>query len=238
MVNQKSLCIVVFLFWIPFITFSEEYKNLRDYEKLTHKKILSASDWLTYDRKHKTIVWQHANHYNLINKKPNEYKTLKQRRDFYAWLYEVLKKKGNEVVWPKMASFISNKLQLIQQFPQCLFIRKNVKYYAKIGSEKVFVNAFDDMYYLYNLSIGIKNNEAKEWDNTMLYKEQFNYLQSIYDKMNTKSLGQIERIAKGKFLYAFFIPKEIRFKGHINNPQDRFNFAVNQLKQYCENLKQ
>jgi hypothetical protein len=235
--NQKNLFVVLLLFWIPFNSFSEEYKNLKAYEQLTHQKTLSASDWLTHDRKHKTSVWKNANHYNLIHKKPNEYKTLKQRRDFYAWLYETLKEKGNEVVWPKMAAFISNKLQLIKQFPQCLLIRKNVKDYAEIGSEKVFVNAFNDLNDLYNSSTGILGEEAENWDNTMLYKEQFDYLQPIYDKMNTKSLGQIEHIAKGKFLYAFFVPKEIRFKGHIDNPKDRFNFALNQLKQYCKNQK-
>ena len=135
----------IVLFFIICTSFSisaKEWKSLKFYRTTTTKRYLSASDWLTSDRKKNTIVWHNANMYNLQNNLPKEYLTVKERRDFYVWFNAKIKKQGHEVVWPKMAQFILTKLNLLQSFPFKIFIKKSIKKYASNGSEVLFNNVF------------------------------------------------------------------------------------------------
>jgi hypothetical protein len=229
----------VFAFVLNVSTFyGKEWKCLKTYQKETSNSLLSESDWLTFDRTHRTTVWTSANAYNLVHNKPEEYQTIKQRSAFYEWMRQVLKEKGHEVIWPAMAELISNKLQIMQHFPQCLLIRKKVKNYAKLGGGIVFNSSFDNLKTIYNAAALLKNTAALQWDETMLYNEQFIYLETIYKTIDKRSLHQIERIAKGKFLYGIVVPRAIRFEGDISNPKDRYNYGINKLKPYCENRYQ
>lgn len=213
---------------------AKEWKNIKQFQKSTLKKELSASDWLSSDRRQNTLVWQQANAYNLINNRPEEYKSIKQRRDFYAWINQEFKANGHEVIWQQMANYISCKLRLLETFPHCIFISKSVKIYADQGSEAVFNNAFESLNGLYNSDIILKNNEALNWDKSMLQNEQYIWIESIIKTIDKKSLKQIENMAGGKFLYSFMVPKAIRFKGDISNPEERFNYALNTFRPFCE----
>ena len=229
-----------FLFFLMFCfstsIHSKEWSNLNYYKKETQKQELSSSDWLKADRTHNTLVWQRANRYNLNNDLSNEYETIKQRRDFYNWLCNELKQQGHEVVWPSMAHLISSKLQLIQTFPYSIFIKKKIKLYALEGNELVFKNAFEEMKHILNSETILKGNEALQWDKAILYKEQYIWIESLYEKTDEDSLKRIENMAKGKFLFGFFVPKAIRFEGDISNVEDRYDYAFNKLRPYCKTI--
>ena len=213
---------------------AKEYKNLKEYQKLTGKLQLESSDWLRSDRKNNTAVWQHANLYNLHNNLPLEYQSIKERTDFYLWLFKSLDDKGSEVIWPKMAHYISNKLENVKSFPFNIFTRKEVKRYATKGSETVFSKAFEKIKALYFSESILKSEEALAWDESIIYEEQYVWLQEIYSGIDQKTLKTIDKMAKGKCIYILMVPKEIVFSGDLSNKEDRYDYALNILRPYCK----
>lgn len=214
---------------------AKEWKSLKHFQNSTQKEKLSPSDWLTSDRIHNTMVWQQANEYNLIHMMPKDYQTVTQRRDFYQWLNHQFKTRGHEVIWQEMAYYISLKLRSIETFPYCVFISKNVKKYAHQANEVIFNNAFEKLKTLFNSDNVLKKDEATSWDEMMLQNEQHIWVESIYKVLDKKSIKQIERIVKGKFLYALVVPKAIRFNGDISSPEERYDYARNTFRPYFKN---
>jgi hypothetical protein len=214
---------------------AKEWKSLKQYQNATQETALSPSDWLSSDRRQNTLVWQLANVYNINQKKPQEYQTIKERRDFYEWIDHEFKAKGHEVIWLKMAYYITCKLRLLETFPHCLITTKPVKRYAHQGSEEVFNHSFENLKILLNSDKILKDNDALEWDKMMLHDEQYIWVESVYRIIDKKSLKQIKRMARGKFLYSFAVPKAIRFEGDISIPYERYNYALRILRPYCKN---
>ena len=214
--------------------FGKEYQSLKDFQKQTGLNELTASDWLKSDRKRHTQVWHEANIYNLNNQKPFEYITIVQRRDFYEWLYHCLEEKNSDVVWPKMAHYISKKLGLTKAFPFNVLTKKSVQKYAYQGSETVFNNAFELIAQLVNSTNNSKGKDALEWDETFLHKEQYVWLSEIYSDVDDETLKTITKMAKGKGFYALLVPKAIRFEGDIKNAEKRYEYALNKLRTYCK----
>ncbi len=230
--------ITTFVLCLLFSTFiqAKEWKSLKSYQKATQNKVLLSSDWLSSDRRQNTGAWRDANTYNLNNNLPQEYVNIKQRRDFYKWFDFQIKQKGHEVVWPSMAYYISRKLRLAKVFPFSILIRRQVEIYASKGGEVVFNEAFKDLKKIFISKTVLKAEDAIEWDKKLLYNEQFVWVESIYKNMDVKSLKQIERMAKGKFLYGLVLPKAIRFQGNISDANDRYVFALEKLRVYCKTL--
>lgn len=206
---------------------------MKSFTAETNKEVLTQSDWLTSDRKNNTETWQNANLYNLNENLPHEYEAIIQRRDFYFWYYQEVEKKGHQIIWPKMAHYISNKLKLIKTFPFNIFMNKSMKTYSIKGSETVFNAAFVELKKLFFADQIVIDEDALMWDEDMLYTEQHDWLAPIYNTMNTKDLKRIERIAKGKFLYKFLVNKKVKFKGDIANANERYNYAILTLRPYC-----
>lgn len=227
------IILFVLAFGFSFTIQAKEWKTLKHYQKFTQKEQFSLSDWLASDRRNNTLVWQKANSYNLLNNKPNEYQSIIERRDFYIWIDQEFKKIGHEVIWQKMALYISRKLRLLESFPHVMFISKSVKEYVHQGSEMIFNDAFERLKELFCSKEILKNNDAIQWDKDMMHDEQFIWVESIYKKIDEKSLKQIERMAKGQFLYALVVPKSIRFKDDISSPEDRYQYAINVFRPYC-----
>lgn len=225
------------LFFFSLTIHASEWRSICAYQKATQQKELSPSDWLASDRRQNSITWQNANAYNLTHNLPNEYANMKQRRDFYKWFDAQIKAKGHEVVWPSMAYYVSSKLKLVKTFPLSLLARKQVKHYASLGGETVFNNAFEILKKLYASNKVLKADAALKWDELIIYKEQYVWIEGIYKMMDERSLNQIKRMAKGKFLYGLAIPKVIRFKGDITNAQDRYAYAFESLRRYCKDSK-
>lgn len=227
--------------WIFFILLinqnivSKEYKSLKAFQKETGLSNLLASDWLTSDRRKVTDVWKQANHYNLENLQPQEYVTIAQRRDFYEWFYKSVETKGHEVVWPKMAHYISKKLQLTNVFPFNVFTKSEVKNYAYQGSHHVFTKAFPTLKSLFYSTETMDFDTVLEWDESILYQEQYVWLQELYDEMDSKTLKTIDKMVKGKGFYSLLVPSDIRFSGTISNAEARYQYALNALRPYCKN---
>lgn len=214
---------------------AKEWKNLRVFQKITQKENLSPSDWLISDRIHNTQVWQLANAYNLQNNLPNEYLRIKERRDFYKWLCDEVLEQGHGVVWITMAYFISLKLHLMESFPYTIGFSKKTLECVWEASESVFNNAFLELRDLYRSNRSLGSHASLEWDKNMLYKEQYVWVAKIYGKINAKSLKTVERIAKGKFPFGLIVPNKIRFQGNISDAKTRYDYALNTLRNYCEN---
>ncbi|WP_240640222.1 Insecticidal toxin complex protein [Mangrovimonas spongiae] len=224
---------VISLFFVtPF--FAKEWKSLHQYQKETGEIELSLSDWLKKDRVKNTVVWQEANAHNLTHNLYNEYQTIRERRDFYLWYYKEIDAKGHEVVWPKMAHFISKKLRLTMAFPYKVFLRKSVKAYSKKGSKTVFDNAFLEMKRLLYSENVLTGTLALNWDKAILKKEQFEWLVPVYKTVDEKTKKTITNIAKGHCFYGFLVPKPIRFKGDLSSTTERYNYALNDLREYCK----
>ncbi len=215
----------------------KEWSSLRNYQKATNNKALTASDWLKYDRKHNTLIWQKANTYNLKHNLYQEYENIVQRRDFYRWMHFKLQSKGHEVVWPAMAYLISKKLHLVEVFPYNAFAKKKIKIYAVEGSAVVFKNAFKKLSEINSSKTIFKGDDALKWDKAILYEEQYSWLEKIYSTVDQKTLKTISRIAKGQFLYSLVVPKPIRFKGNISIAEDRYNYGLYTLREYCKMKK-
>lgn len=226
----------LWILFLPYTIVAKEWKCLKEFQKETNKATLPPQDWLKSDRKHKTAVWMNANQYNLINNRPQEYTTFKQRKDFFDWIDSELKAKGHEVVWPSMAYFICNKLRLLECFPYQMLTNKKMKLYAKQGSEVVFSNSFNALKELYLSPTILKAQDAKEWDKMILHDEQYIWIDAVYQTMDERSIKHIEQIAKGKSFYSMFVPKAIRFEGDISNAQDRYDFALHKLRYYCKSF--
>ncbi|MDD7887049.1 Insecticidal toxin complex protein [Flavivirga sp. 57AJ16] len=232
---MRFLIFILIIFLNAPLLLAKEWKSLRVYKKETQKETLSSSDWLKLDRVKNTLVWQEANLFNLKNNLPQEYKSISQRRDFYKWLFSELDKKEHEIIWVKMAHFISKKMHLMEVFPYSVFSKKDIRSYARKGSEIVFNNAFIELQGLYNSQSILKAGKALEWDRTIIEKEQYEWLHGIYKTMDDGNLKILERIAKGKFLYGLLVPKAIRFKGNLLKAEMRYNYAIEVLRPYCEN---
>lgn len=225
----------IFIGSISISAFSKEWKNLKQYKSITKKEQLSASDWLCKDRKSNSLTWQQANLFNLENGLANEYQTISQRRDFYLWYYKTIEAKGHTIVWPKMAYYISSKLRLIKALPYRLFIRKQIKNHALAGSEIAFKNSFSALKNILFSATIVQQNEALQWDKELLYQEQHKWIEAVYQNMDAKSLHSISRMAKGEGFYQLMVAKQIRFNGDIKDATDRYNYAVNVLREYCKN---
>lgn len=216
------------------IGYAKEWKNLKDYQSETGKIELQASDWLRKDRKNNSLVWQQANLYNLQNNLPLEYQTIKERTDFYLWLFKSLEEKQMEVVWPKMAYFISNKLEITKAFPFNIFTSKDVKLYAVKGSETVFAKAFEKIQLLYFSEKILNATEAFAWDEAIIREEQYVWLQDIYNEIDAKTLKTIDKMAKGKGIYGLLVPKKLAFSGDLSDNENRYHYALNTLRPYCQ----
>ncbi|MDO6854362.1 Insecticidal toxin complex protein [Cellulophaga lytica] len=227
--------VTLILFFFCVDSSAAEWKNFKAYQQKTGRNTLLPKDWLKKDRLKNTVTWQQANSFNLKNNSFLEYQTIKQRRDFYKWYALSIEKKGHKVVWPRMAHFISAKLNLATHYPYKMFLKNDVIDAAKIGSEKVFNSAFLSMYNLYSNTTVLNEKESLAWDKAILYKEQHIWVKEVYDTLNEKTLKRLAHIAKGKFVYAVVVPKKLRFKGCLASAQERYTYAMQTLRKHCEN---
>ncbi|MFG6687701.1 Insecticidal toxin complex protein [Mariniflexile sp. HNIBRBA6329] len=226
----------LFLFVLNLSVYAKEWTSIRIYHEVTGKENLLPSDWLKSDRVNNTAVWQQANVFNLEYNLPKEYAGLAERKDFYNWVQAEVEKQGHQVVWLKMADFISSKLHTMETFPNVVFVNKKIMNYAQSCSETIFENSFSEIKKLFE-SAHILNEEAGLlWDKNMLYKEQYVWVNDIINTIDMRSLKKIENILQGKCLYGLFVPKAIRFTGDLENKEMRYEYALNTLRPYFQNL--
>ncbi len=230
---KKIQIITLFLFLLSSnLILSQEWKNLKSYQKETNNIVLKDGCWLKKDRKNKTSVWKNANVYNLLEKGGYlKYITIKEKRDFYIWFDEIRIKQGHDIKWIGIASIAANQLSKLNTFFVKGFIVRNkeIIYFTQIGSKKVFAFAFPKMKNLYTSSTPLKGKEAKFWNQKYGLTEQCEVLEPLFQNLSQKALNKLERIAKGKGIYSLGVPKKLRFIGNIDDCKNRYNHGINTL---------
>lgn len=220
---------------------SQEWKNLRAYKKETGFSALQNGCWLKKDRKRNLSVWQEANYFNLGVPNGNEkYKSIRQIRDFYTFFNEVRMQKGYNIKWLGIASVAAGQLAKMENdFLRIVIVRnKELVAFAHKGSENVFAYAFHKVHEVYTSKLIITGEEALIWDEKYGMMEQCEILEPLYDQLSAKAIKRLDRMAKGKGIFRFGVPKKLRFEGNILNCKDRYEHGKNKLIPYCDQLEQ
>ena len=173
--KKKILKIVILIILINSnLVVSQEWNNLKAYQKETNNSILLDGCWLKKDRKKQTGVWKQANTYNLSQNNGDEkYKTIREIRDFYVWFDAERIQKGHEIQWIGIAAIATNQLSKLEMNFHRIFIVRNkeVIQFASDGSIKVFADAFPKLKEIYFSTKLLKGKEAKNWDENHGFKE-------------------------------------------------------------------
>jgi hypothetical protein len=242
-IKPKQFKAVLFLFLFSFgfnLGTTQEWKNLKAYQKESGNLNLKEGNWLKKDRKQNTLIWQNANSYNLNLEKGNlKYKSISEIRDFYSWFDTEIRKQGHEVNGVGVAAVAASQLSKLDNgFIRFFIVRnKEIVDFINDGSFVVFEFSFPLLQDLYNSDDLLKGEEAKNWSLKTGLQEQCEILEPLYNKLSDKALFRLSKMAKGKGIFKLGIPKALRFEGAINNCENRFNHAVNKLlPYYIENL--
>lgn len=215
--------------------FAQEWKNLRSYQKDTEFSSLQNGCWLKKDRKKQNEVWSNANLFNLsIENGCEKYASISQIRDFYLWFDLEREKQGHEIKWIGIAAIATDQLSKVEiGFIRFFLVRnKEVANFAKEGTYKVFEFAYPQLkkvYYSEGILIG---KEAENWDFTYGKKEQCSILEPMYKNFSPVALHKLNRMAKGKGLFSFGVPKAIKFEGQIEDCQTRFKHGIYKMISY------
>ena len=236
LLKTKFISVFVLLFFLHSnFVLSQEWKNLKSYQKETGNSTLQQGCWLKKDRITQDEVWYNANIFNLSAENGNvKYKTISQIRDFYAWFDLERNKKGHDIKWIGIAVTVSNELSKMD----CGWIRffivrnKEIVNFAHEGSTKVFEFGFSKLKEVYFSNEIIKGEAAIAWDSDYGKKEQCEVLEPLYHKLSPKALKRLDKIAKGKGIFALAVPNELRYVGSIEDCQLRFEYGINTVSSY------
>jgi hypothetical protein len=235
----KTFFIIIYLYLFSIgHCFSQEWGNLKSYLKETTNTSLKEGCWLKKDRVKQNEIWNKANEYNLT--KPNGYKkynSIAQIRDFYFWFDHERIKQGHEIRWIGVAGVVANQLSKIEiGIISLLLVRNNeVDSFAKEGSRVVFQFAFPLLKEIYFSKNSIEGEKAKNWEIYYGKKEQCEILKPIYKNLSFKALKKLDKMAKGRGLFRFGVPKSLIYEGEIEDCQTRYNHGVNKLIPYYLN---
>ncbi len=226
--------LLIFLL-ITNIASSQEWKNINSYKKEFGNTILDQGNWLKKDRKRNNERWKNANLYNLqFENGDKKYKTISQKRDFYLWVSEEIKKQGHEINWIGNAYIAADQLsKMDKDFIRIFIVRnKELVKFVNEGSEKVLSFAYPQLKDLYFTNELLKGKHAELWDEKYGKSEQCIILQPLYDKLSSKALKRLDRMAKGKGIFYLGVPKDLRYTGSINDCILRYQHGINKLLPY------
>ena len=232
--------ILILLIIIKVVNLSaQEWKNLRSYQNATGNEVLISGNWLKKDRKRNTEIWKKANQYNLSNGNTAAYTTIKQRRDFYKWFDEWRLEKGHEIEWVGVAAIVAGQFANTENwFVQKIIIRnQDIIDFAANGNQTILNDATSFISKVYFSDTLLINEVAEVWDSTYGYREQCLIIQPFYEKQDTKAVSKLRKMAKGKGIFLFVVPKSIRFKGDIESCEDRFKHGKNILPIFYQKKK-
>lgn len=229
---SQSRILLIILFINTNLTFSQEWKNLKSYQKERKDLILADGCWLKKDRINETSVWTNANTYNLNSINGNKkYQTISEIRDFYLWFDKARIKQGHEIKWIGIAAIATTELSKLDNFFIRVFILRNkeIVKFGRQGSEKVFDYAFPKLKKLYFSTELLKGKDAKNWDKTYGMKEQCEILDSLYEKLSKKGFTKLERMANGNGIFSFGVPKSLRFEGNLHDCEARIEHGISKI---------
>lgn len=236
---RKLLPLLFFVFFLlnTQVVFSQEWRNMNAYAKVTGKNVLQEGCWLKRDRNKNTEAWQQANKFNLgIDHGDFKYATISQIRDFYIWFDEERKKQGHEINGVGVAAIVAGQLSNFDNFFIRVFIVRNKKvvWFGNEGSKKVIAFAFPLLKEIYFSTDTLLGEEARNWDIANGKLEQCKIVEAIYNQLSPKEIRKLERMAKGKGIYNLGVKKELKFEGDIRDCKARYEHAFTKLYQYYQ----
>lgn len=234
-----NLLIINFILSSTQVSYSQEWKNMKEYKKSTNQTELQEGCWLKKDRKKETEVWKQANLFNISSDSGYlNYKTICEKRDFYLWFDAERIEKGHEINMIGVVGLVAGQLSKFDSFfiSKIVIHNKEVVWFGHEGSDKVLEFAFPllrDVYFSKDL---LKGQEAKAWDLQFEKREQCDVVEAVYNQLTDKAFRKLERIAKGKGIYNLAVKKEIKFEGELTKCNLRYEYAITKLmKYYIEN---
>jgi len=230
----NNLILVFFLISVG--STAQEFRNLHHYQKETGATFLKEGTWLKKDRKRNNITWRTANKFNLSSKNGfQKYQTISQIRDFYAWFDAERIRQGRHFKSAGIAGIAAKQLSKVDNGFICFFIVRNseVVDFVNVGSKYVFEFAFPLMRERYFSKDILSKTAAVLWDKNNGIQEQCEILDPLYQQLSPKALHRLEKMAKGKGIFKFGVPKRLRFTGVLSNCEHRFlHGATKLLKEY------
>lgn len=217
------------------ISFSQEWKSLKAYTNSTGEINLQEGCWLKKDRTRNTAIWQQANRYNLSQVQGNiKYTTICQIRDFYFWFDQERKNRGHEIITAGVAAIVAGQLANFENrfISSCIVRSKELEWFASEGSQKVLAHVFPLFYKVYLSKQKLIGQEARNWDQKYITKEQCQIIEPLYEHLSPKAIKKLIRIAKGKGIYSFGVKKKLRFEGDIQDCTSRYAHAFHKLYPY------
>ena len=225
----------LFLFLTIKPVFSQEWKNLKDYQNETNQDLLEDGCWLKKDRRRNTEVWKLANQFNLTAEKGYlKYKSISQVRDFYLWFDDERKQLGQEINAVGVAAIVAGQLSRFDNFFIRTFIVRNkeVIWFGNEGAKRVFTFAFPLLRDIYFSDRILKGQEAIDWDVKNGRIEQCEILEPIYNQLSPQAIHRLECMAKGKGLFWLGVPKKLKFEKSITDCKARYEHAFAKVYQY------
>ncbi|PCI35437.1 MAG: hypothetical protein COB60_02725 [Flavobacteriaceae bacterium] len=211
---------------------AQEYRSLKYYQKQTGATILQEGTWLRKDRRKNNKRWKAANLFNLSSKKGvQNYQTVGQICDFYQWFDSERIRQGRHFKSAGIAGVAARQLSKVDNGFICFFIVRNseVVRFVNEGSKQVFAFAFPLMKDRYFSKEIMPLSEAVLWDQNNGIQEQCHVLEPLYLKLSPKAFHRLEKMAKGKGIFKFGVPKRVRFTGDLFNCEHRFNHGATKL---------
>lgn len=236
----KRIFLLFFVFTISTSIFAQEWKNLKAYQKSTGQETLAKGHWLKKDRKRNTQQWQNANLYHLEREKGYEaYTTIKQRRDFYKWFDEWQTQQGHELQWVGAAYIVAGQFANTETWFVRTFVIRNVDIlnFAQQGNQAILNDVYPELQKIYQSDILLTGEAATKWDSEYGYREQCVIIESFYEQQDEKVIQKLDKMATGKGIFRFVVPKSIRFQGDITNCEDRYKHGKEVLPLYYQQHK-
>ncbi|MGH2666407.1 hypothetical protein [Flavobacterium sp.] len=230
--NKRIVLVALLFLWHTNAVVAQEWKSLKAYQKETGNQVLQEGCWLKKDRKRQNETWKNANLFNLSITNSNlKYTTISQIRDFYSWFDNERKKQGHEIQWIGVAQIVTHQLSRLDAgFIRIFIVRnKEVAVFANEGSKKVFEFAFPRLKKVYFSNELIKGTDADQWDLEYGTEEQCTILEPLYEKLSQRALRKLDRMAKGKGIFTFGVPKKMRYSGSIEDCQTRVDHGITKI---------
>ena len=224
----------------PQFLFSQEWKNIKDYQNATGLDTLQNGCWLKKDRTRNTETWKQANKYNLSVENGNlKYKSIKQIRDFYLWFDDAREKQGHEINAIGVSALVAGQFSYLDNSFIRIFIVRNkeVVLFGNKSATRVLKYAFPLLKDVYFSNSLLKGQKAKDWDNKYEKLEQCKILKPLYSQLSPQAIRKLERMARGKGIYNLGVKNKLKFEGDIRDCKSRYEHAFYKLTTYYLDLK-
>ena len=229
-------CLILFFCWSYTPVKSQEFKTLKCYQEEMGVAVLRSGTWLKKDRKKNNKTWKAANLFNLTTENGFEkYQSIRQIRDFYSWFDTERILQGRHFKSLGIAAVAAKQLSKVDNGFIRFFIVRNseVVCFVNDGSQRVFEFNFSGMRQRYFSKEKLSKKKAALWDQNHGIQEQCQVLCPLYESLSEKALCRLDKMAKGKGIFKFGVPKRLRYKGDLSNCEHRFRHgATLLLKEY------